>query len=419
ILPNNTFNDTIRPIFECNTFEYDSSLGIIEMSSSNLNFEFEVSFEPLETDEKTNKNSIMVLSNEQGNFKLICQRVMAIENFDKQFNFADMLNNEFMSDIMIKTSSGRCFYAQKIILSLTLKEKTEMFVKDLNELRNEPELIELVLIFLYTNSLSNKIEMSENTIVQEKKLESLVKFLQRYSELDEFTLILKTFLDNNSFKEVFNLLINDVKKCSELINAKIKYNESINNNNHLFSDPAKLVQILKFCLNQISLAFIKIIRLLDLFAGKQNQLSKKEKIEFISKIENCFPFFVEQFKQLLVSLHKHSQQSTEQHKREVAEYLVPELDKFVDNMLNLIKCWEDSIEKIISNKKSKNSKSNRKISDEEEDDQEEVSSQKHGKKLKKKLGKSIKTAMHVRELKKIQKFSDIIKKKISKLESSL
>lgn len=95
------------------------------------------------------------------------------------------------------------------------------------------------------------------------------------------------------------------------------------------------------------------------------------------------------------------------------------LDKFVDNMLNLIKCWEDSIEKIISNKKSKNSKSNRKISDEEEDDQEEVSSQKHGKKLKKKLGKSIKTAMHVRELKKIQKFSDIIKKKISKLESSL
>ncbi|RNA29305.1 BTB POZ domain-containing 9, partial [Brachionus plicatilis] len=281
-----TFNDTIRPIFECNTFEYDSSLGIIEMSSSNLNFEFEVSFEPLEPDEKTNKNSIMVLSNEQGNFKLICQRVMAIENFDKQFNFADMLNNEFMSDIMIKTSSGRCFYAHKIILSLTLKEKTEIFVKDLNELRNEPELIELVLFYLYTNSLSNKIEMSENTIVQEKKLESLVKFLQRYSELDEFTFILKTFLDNNSFKEVFNLLINDVKKCSELINAKIKYNESLNNNNHLFSDPAKLVQILKFCLNQISLAFIKIIRLLDLFAGKQNQLSKKEKIEFISKIEN-------------------------------------------------------------------------------------------------------------------------------------
>lgn len=45
------------------------------MSSSNLNFEFDVDFESAESSENYSRNSILILSNKQGDFKLICQRV--------------------------------------------------------------------------------------------------------------------------------------------------------------------------------------------------------------------------------------------------------------------------------------------------------------------------------------------------------
>lgn len=83
----------------------------------------------------------------------------------------------------------------------------------------------------------------------------------------------------------------------------------------------------------------------------------------------------------------------------------------------MISCWEDSLDKIILDKKAKTSKSDKNISDEDGDDHDVVSGQR--KNLKKKLERSIKNAMHIRELKKIQKLSLKIKKNMEKLESYL
>lgn len=40
-------------------------------------------------------------------------KVLMLDNFDKKFNFSDMYNNQFMSDVKIKVTSGQCVTLKK------------------------------------------------------------------------------------------------------------------------------------------------------------------------------------------------------------------------------------------------------------------------------------------------------------------
>lgn len=84
---------------------------------------------------------------------------------------------------------------------MTLKEKTDQFIKDLNELSEKPVLIEIILFYLYNNCLPKKFEKSGLIAAEERNFSKLIKFSQRYVELNEFKLILETFLSNERFKE--------------------------------------------------------------------------------------------------------------------------------------------------------------------------------------------------------------------------
>lgn len=64
------------------------------------------------------------------------------------------------------------------------------------------------------------------------------------------------------------------------------------------------------------------------------------------------PFFLTQLERFLSSIHKHSLQMTDGNKREMAEYMIPEIDVFVKNSLELIKSSESVIERIVNSKKS-------------------------------------------------------------------
>lgn len=137
-------------------------------------------------------------------------------------------------------------------------------------MRQEYEILDFILFYLYNDCLPNKLEKSSNHFIQKQKFDELIKFVQQYPELNRFTILLKTYMSNNNFKKGninfffvfvanylgFDILINDIKKCSESLNAKIKYDESIHYSNYLFSDPAKFVQTLKFCLKQITLGLL-------------------------------------------------------------------------------------------------------------------------------------------------------------------
>ena len=94
----------------------------------------------------------------------------------------------------------------------------------------------------------------------------------------------------------------------------------------------------------------------------------------------------------------------------------------MDYTLGLIKSSEEIFEKILLSKKT----GRKKISDEDsslsdndndENDEEEKKNQKNN--LKHKLGKSIKKAIHIRELKKIQKLNERFKKSFKNLEHIL
>lgn len=79
-------------------------------------------------------------------------------------------------------------------------------------------------------------------------------------------------------------------------------------------------------LNLKRIGLVKIIRLLNMYSQKQEQLSKEEKSEFIKKVKNSLPFFLSQLERFLSSIHKHSLQMTDANKREMAEYMIPEVN---------------------------------------------------------------------------------------------
>lgn len=92
----------------------------------------------------------------------------------------------------------------------------------------------------------------------------------------------------------------------------------------------------------------------------------------------------------------------------------------MDYTLGLIKSFEQVFEKILLNKKTSRNKTSDEespLSDENEHEEDEKKNQKNN--LKHKLGKSIKNAIHIRELKKMQKLNERFKKSFKNLEHIL
>lgn len=64
------------------------------------------------------------------------------------------------------------------------------------------------------------------------------------------------------------------------------------------------------------------------------------------------PFFLCQWEKFLNSIHKHSLQLNDVNKHEIADYMIPEIDRFVFSSLELIRNSESVIDKIVKSKSS-------------------------------------------------------------------
>lgn len=118
-------------------------------------------------------------------------------------------------------------------------------------------------------------------------------------------------------------------------------------------------------------AFAKIIRLIDLYSSMQEQLSKKESVEFIKKIKYTLPFVIKQLQKFLTSLNQMINLN-EQQRRDLAEYLVPEIDTINDFLLSFIDKVHALVEKVANlraNEKSKETSSATSNSNNEEDEE--------------------------------------------------
>lgn len=88
---------------------------------------------------------------------------------------------------------------------LTLKDNTDKFLNELNEFRYNSELIELILYYLYNDCLPIKFDFKSTYnehefVIEETKLQSFIEFVQKYQELDQLNVIIKSYLKNFSFK---------------------------------------------------------------------------------------------------------------------------------------------------------------------------------------------------------------------------
>jgi hypothetical protein len=164
----------------------------------------------------------------------------------------------------------------------------------------------------------------------------------------------------------------------------------------------------------------------------QDQLSKKENVEFIKKIKYTLPSLVKQLHRFL-SAFSQMVHLNEQQKRDLADYLVPEIDTLVNFLIEFIERSQKVIERLTSIKAYENDK--RKLdlidfSDDGNGDRDDNDDDEHHqnnndnepskkKKLKKKLEESIALFVYRKELDRLQKISDKFKKNFPKIEQKL
>jgi hypothetical protein len=283
----------------------------------------------------------------------------------------------------------------------------------------------------------------------EEKCKAFLEFARSFTELDRLCGLLESYLKNSSFKIQTDQLINQIKECIENINIEFKSDESVDHqlrmNAGILTNPVKFCEAVKRSFEHITLALIKVTRLLDLFSSKQKILSKDEKNELIKKVKYTIPFIVEQMKIFLNSIFKQSLHLSEGQKRDLADSILPKVDNIVTLFIEMNQSSQEIIEKMVTIKYySENNKEN--LPNHEESDQDPdvhddddyeadyvnhffdstgitnqnnsiISSPKS--KFKNLLAKSIRNTIHLKELKKLQQLGEKIRKNFQILEKKL
>lgn len=82
-----------------------------------------------------------------------------------------------------------------------------------------------------------------------------------------------------------------------------------------------------FCVEyQVVVVGAKLLLLCDLFTKRKNELSREERHEIIRYAKSRLPIFMTQLQKFLHAVKVTFSSMTAQHRNEVAEYLVPEVN---------------------------------------------------------------------------------------------
>lgn len=163
---------------------------------------------------------------------------------------------------------------------------------------------------------------------------------------------------------------------------------------NLASNPARLCYVIKQALREGAVAGAKLLILCDLFSRRKNELSREERHEIIKYCKSRLPIFMNQLHKLLDVIKQSFGNLKAGERQEIASYLVPEIEATLDSMFQFVMEIKSALEQIINTSSSNADKSCAYMEKTKKGSVGEA------------FGRSLKNALHMRELVKLRSFHE-------------
>ncbi|KAG8181650.1 hypothetical protein JTE90_017008 [Oedothorax gibbosus] len=325
---------------------------------------------------------------------LQCERVVSSNSKQFQstpYSFLCALEDGCFSDLVITANNGKQFKVHKTILKLGNPEvdwATDPF-------SDQPEeVVHCVLYYLYSECLPHPLEdeTARNCLTATSELPGFERFRD----------LCQLYLKNNALLEQILNLVQDIHSIGDLVidyfsgdvlscsSTSSDSDDEIN----FANNPSKLRYIIIQALRESAVAGGKILVLCDLFSKRKNELCRAERHDLIEYLKNRLPDFMKQLYRLLEVIKISFGNLTPAQRMDIAAYFVSDLEHALDVVFEFITEIKTALEQIInasSSRKDKNSAT-------------------FGEKFKgsvgQALGKSLKNALHMKELMKLRSFHE-------------
>ncbi|XP_014665386.1 PREDICTED: uncharacterized protein LOC106807533 [Priapulus caudatus] len=378
------------PFFGCETYEvcaarksspldlgHPTVLKFRTFSGHNIEFRVEIS----------DHDDLMLLTYDRC-CMLQCQKVASNDTKNEfTFSFLSALDEGYFSDLVIRADSGKEYRVHRTILRLANSQLDwNRFPSPLTGLPED--VLQLVLHYLYAECLPNGLT--------EGVAKSCVMHVGKMPGFDRLTMLCETFIVNTALKEQIMCLVRDMHTCADHIvdhfSGKREPDSSLPPE-LLMKDPAKLCDVVKQSLREAAVAGAKLLILCDLFSRKKGELSRQERHEIIKYAKCRLPIFMSQLHTFLEVCKQHCNSLSAHQRHEIAAYLVPEIDTTLDAVSQFVVETKGALEQVISDVNKENVSTIPEAS-------------RKGGKLGEMLGKSLRNALHMRELMKLRSFHE-------------
>ncbi|XP_035231149.1 uncharacterized protein LOC118203015, partial [Stegodyphus dumicola] len=318
------------------------------------------------------------------------------------FSFLCALEEGYFSDLSVFSNNGKQFKVHKTVLKLGNSSINWNASPCL--LSNLPEdVLFTILHYLYSECLP--CDLGEETA------RSCLAFTSSLSGFEAFRELCELFLKNSALKQQIITLVTDMHTCANRIidyfSGKIESQSSPSSTNgplssdsddddeNFANNPAKLKYVIIQALREIAIAGVKMLILCDLFTKRKNELSREERHEIIKYCKSRLPIFMNQLYKLLDVIKISFGNLSAAERMDIASYFVPEIESALDLVFDFVTETKSALEQII-NVSSTNSDKNCPSF---------VEKFKKGS-VGEALGRSLKNALHMRELMKLRSFHE-------------
>ncbi|KAH9519989.1 hypothetical protein Btru_071420 [Bulinus truncatus] len=374
------------PFFNCETYEICPAAG---MEPALLKFIGTYAGHVVEF--KVNISDDLMLLTYEKCWILQCQKVSSSpKKEDTPYSFLSALELGYFTDVILRADSGKEFKAHSVILKLSAPELD--WKANTAPLTGLPEdVLKTTLHYLYAECLPQGLSevTAQKCIKMVGKLPGFVKFGQ----------LCETFLKNTALTQQMKMLVSDIHACADRINdifggtVSEEGWETVTLDGTMWANPAKLCYSVRQALREEAIACAKLIIMCDLFSKRKNELSREERYEIMKYVKSRIPIFMKQLLTLLTTIKVHLQALSQNQRTDIANYLVPEMETILDTMSRFASETKAALEQAISTSN---------VVDEKGEKPEK--SKKGG--IGDALSRTLKHALHLKELKKLRHFHE-------------
>ncbi|KAK3802051.1 hypothetical protein RRG08_064644 [Elysia crispata] len=375
------------PLFSCETYEVLSAAGKLPMALKFIGtyggqgVEFTVDF----------SDNHMLLSYDNC-CMLQCKKISpGPRREDAPYQYLGALEQSYFSDIILRTDTRKEFKAHSIILGLSAPDLD--WTASVPPLTGLPEdVIQTTLHYLYAECLPQRLS--------EVTARRCVKMVGKLPSFAKFGQLCETFLKNTALTQQIKTLVADMHACADRINDLFggpmteERKEEVTLEGSMWSNPAKLCYTVRQALREEAIACAKFIIMCDLFSKRKYELSKEERHDIMKYVKSRIPVFLNQMMTLMTTVMTHLQSLTLSQRADIAAYLVPEMETILDTMSRFAVETKSALEQAIIS-------SNEKVNTEKME-----KSDRHKWGIGDSLGRTLKHALHLKELKKLKHFHE-------------